>query len=284
MMFARVAILGVGLLGGSLGLEIKRLRLAKEIVGCGRSKKNLRVALRRRAIDAATNDPLKAVMGADLVILAAPVGTIISHLKSIGPHLKAGALVMDVGSTKEEILKASKSLPRSVGFVGAHPIAGTENAGAASAVAGLFRGKKCLLTSRRGTDRRYVNRATAFWKKLGSQVSFVPASSHDRALGVVSHLPHLAAYALMATIRGELPEKKIRSLAGGGLMDTTRIAASPAEMWTDIALSNRRNLLKILGSFSRQISRIERFIAGKKRGELLRFLQRQSRLRSRLSS
>lgn len=282
MMFDRVAILGVGLLGGSLGLEIKRFRLAREVIGCGRSRRNLRIAVMRGAITRGTTDPAQAVVGTDLILLASPVGAIVSHLKSIGPHLAAGALVMDVGSTKEEILKAARFLPRKVSFIGSHPIAGTEKGGAVAAQFNLFRGKKCLLTILPKTDRSALKKAVTFWKKLGSRVSFMPAASHDRALAVVSHLPHLAAYTLLSTIGKKLSVKKIRRLAGGGLMDTTRIAASPAEMWADIALSNRRNLLEVLDAFGRDLSQLTRWIAGKKRGELLQFFERQSRLRRRL--
>lgn len=282
-MFQKVAIIGVGLIGGSLGLEIKRKKLARSVVGCGRSGGNLRVALKRHLIDRATTDFATAVWGADLVILAVPVKTIIGLIGPIGPVLKPGAIVMDVASTKAEVLRsAEKQLPRNVFFVGAHPLAGTEQAGAGAALPGLFRGKTCLLTPRRNTPLPVVRKVRRFWQTLGAKTEILPAGAHDRILAVTSHLPQMAAYALMNASASLLPPAKIAGMSGGGFRDTTRIAASPAGMWLDIALSNRHPLLRGLNLLRRELQRIETALKKNDGNSLLRYFSKAANLRRKI--
>ncbi|MBI2339971.1 MAG: prephenate dehydrogenase [Deltaproteobacteria bacterium] len=282
-MFNKIAIIGVGLIGGSLGLEIKRKKLAREVVGCGRSRANLAVAKRRRLIDEATTDLAKAVKDADLVVLGAPPRTIIGHIGRIGPILERGAIVMDVGSTKDKIVRAAeKYLPRTVHFVGAHPLAGAEKGGAWAALPGLFRGKRFVITPAKRTSRKALAVAKRFWKKMGSETIILSPERHDRILSATSHLPQIVASALMKTIGNALSFSEMKKMGGGGLKDTTRIAASPAEMWTHICLENRENLLKSLRKFESELKRVVGLIEKKNAGPLKKYLERASELRRKL--
>lgn len=279
-MFKKVAIVGVGLIGGSIGLEIKRMRLAKRVVGFGRSKVNLRVALRRGIIDGASTHLPQAVDGADFVVLSSPVKAIEKHLEVLARTVPAGTIVMDVGSTKQAILKkASAVLSQHQYFVGAHPMAGTERGGAGAALNGLFRNRICLLTPRPGTPRRVVSRVREFWKKMGARVHRCAADRHDTLLAYTSHLPHICAYVLVTTVKGPVPMSEIRRLAGGGLFDTTRIAASPSEMWRDICLANAPSIGKSLARYQRQLSKIGRLIQHGKGAPLKRYFENAARVR-----
>lgn len=282
-MFHKVTIIGVGLIGGSIGLEMRRRRLARKVVGFGRTQKNLNVALKRGLIDEKTRDIKDAVTDADLVILCAPVTTIVDSLKSISPYLKSGALVMDAGSTKAQIVSsAAKILPLSVSFVGAHPLAGTEKAGASAAIKDLFKGKKCILTPTRQTSRKALSRIRQLWKRLGADVRVMDPKTHDRQLALTSHLPQMVAYSLVGTIGRLLPVSTLRSLAGGGFLDTTRIAGSPSEMWSAICLSNREPLLRVMKNYQKEIGKIIRWIEKRQGRELGRYFERIGRLRRKL--
>lgn len=280
-MFNRVAIIGVGLIGASLGLEIKKKKIARHITGYGRNRGNLQTAFRKGAIDRMAGNIEGAITKADLVLLCGPVTAIKSQLKMVAASLQKGALVMDVGSTKEEILKAAKALPKTVHFIAAHPMAGTEESGAGAAKRGLFQNKICILTPAQSTSSKALNLAKKFWIKMGSRVVIISPVRHDQTLALTSHLPQMAAYALMNVV-GSLPLKKIKEFSGGGLRDTTRIAASPAEMWRDIVLSNAQNLSPLLKKYAAQILKIESAIKKGKGGELEKIFKQAADLRKKL--
>lgn len=283
-MFNKAAIIGVGLIGGSLGYEIKRKRLARIVIGCGRTQKNLTVALKKRLIDRSTRDLSEAVKDADLILLCAPVNTIEKQISVIAKRVKKGALIMDVGSTKALLVrKAEKILPKSVDFVGAHPIAGTERSGAGAALPELFKKKKCLLTPGKKTSRRALLKAKSFWKKMGSEVYVYSPDRHDEILAATSHLPHMAAFGLVEVLDRLLPFSEIRKMAGGGLLDTTRIAASSAEMWADICLSNSKSLSKALQRYLKEIQKLSIWVRRKDKRKLFNYFKRASSLRSKLS-
>jgi len=264
-LFARMTIAGVGLIGGSLGAAVRAAGLAGEVVGFGRSEANLRVALERGLVDRVARDPAAAAGGADAIVLAAPVGACAPLAAAFRPHAGAGTLLTDVGSVKGTVVEELESAWAGVGpVVGAHPIAGSEASGAAAARADLFRGRRCILTPTPATERGALARVRALWEGVGAGVEEMPPSVHDELLARVSHLPHLVAYALAAAV-GEQASGGRRALdyAGSGFRDTTRIAASPPELWRDIALANAPALGAALAEFRAALDRLERLVAAR---------------------
>jgi prephenate dehydrogenase len=264
--FKHVAIIGVGLIGGSLGLVLKQARLADSVVGVGRRVENLKTAVKLGAIDRYVSDAIEGVREADLVVLATPVDTYERHLKEWGHHLSTGTIVTDVGSVKGRLVEQAEGLlPDSVRFVGGHPIAGREKTGAAAGSVNLFQGARCILTPTARTDRQAMAIIRDLWQAAGSRVSTMDPFEHDRILGAVSHLPHVAAFSLINALvemgQGMIPELDLLSYAGGGLRDTTRIAASSPEMWRDIFLWNRENLVTMIGQYEQQLQHLKQLIS-----------------------
>ncbi len=266
--YRKVVILGVGLLGGSLGLLLKKRRLARIVVGHFRNPKKIRPALRKGIIDAGTTDLKEAVRQADIVVVCTPVSDIERKLallkKCVGPR----TLVTDTGSTKVSILRAAAGL----NFVGAHPLAGSEMSGAAAARADLFRDSICILTPKK-KDAAW-KKAAAFWKAVGCRVVTLDAERHDFILSRSSHLPHMAVFALMETL-----PRHVLPFAAGGLKDTTRIALSPPSLWTDIFLANRRNVLDALTSYERALAHLKTALRLRRRRRLLSLLTKSRHIR-----
>ncbi|HVG02993.1 MAG TPA: prephenate dehydrogenase/arogenate dehydrogenase family protein [Nitrospira sp.] len=264
--FKQVAIIGVGLIGGSLGMILRRQGMAATVVGIGRRIENLKTAVEMGAIDRYVSDPREGIKDADFVLLATPVDTYERHLKEWASSLKPGAIVSDVGSVKGELVMRTESLmPPNVRFVGAHPIAGKEKTGVAAGSETLFAGARCILTTTSQTDPDALDKVRALWEAAGSIVLEMDPLLHDKILGAVSHLPHVAAFALMtalADVRDHgVPELDLAGHSGGGLRDTTRIAASSPEMWRDIFLWNRDNLLQLIETYQRHLGEMKRLIA-----------------------
>ena len=262
--FDRAVIIGVGLIGGSLGMILRRKELASSVVGVGRRIENLKTAVALGAIDRYVVDPKEAVQGADLVILATPVDTYERHLKEWASYLRPGAIVTDVGSVKGELVERSeRHMPAGVHFVGAHPIAGKEKTGAAAASEDLFSGRRCILTPTEQTDSQALERMQFLWQEAGAVVLTMDPYLHDKILAAVSHLPHVAAFALMnalVEIRAEVPALDLAGHSGGGLRDTTRIAASSPEMWRDIFLWNRENVVGCIKAYERSLGELRQLI------------------------
>jgi prephenate dehydrogenase len=262
--FSRAVIIGVGLIGGSLGMIIRRKKLASHVVGVGRRVENLKTAVTVGAIDRYVVDPKEAVVDADLVILATPVDTYERHLTDWASCLKPGAIVTDVGSVKGELVERSeRHMPAGVHFVGAHPIAGKEKTGAAAGSEDLFSGRRCILTPTQRTNPQALERMQSLWQEAGAVVLTMDPHLHDRILGAVSHLPHVAAFALMnalVEIRREVPALDLAGHSGGGLRDTTRIAASSPEMWRDIFLWNRDNVVGCIRAYERALGELRQLI------------------------
>lgn len=264
--FKQVAIIGVGLIGGSLGMILRRQQLADSVVGIGRRVENLKTAVEVGAIDRYVSDPREGVEEADFVLLATPVDTYERHLQEWAGCLKPGTIVSDVGSVKGELVTRSEALlPPSVKFVGAHPIAGKEKTGVAAGSETLFSGARCILTPTSKTDPEALQIVRAVWERAGSIVLEMDPFLHDKILGAVSHLPHVAAFALMtalADVRDHgVPELDLAGHSGGGLRDTTRIAASSPEMWRDIFLWNRDNVVSLIETYERHLGELKRLIA-----------------------
>ena len=262
--FNQAVIIGVGLIGGSLGMILRRKQLASNVVGVGRRIENLKTAVSVGAIDRYVVDPREAVKDADLVILATPVDTYERHLKEWASCLRPGAIVTDVGSVKGDlVVRSERQIPRGVHFVGAHPIAGKEKTGAAAGSEDLFSGRRCILTPTQQTDPQALERVQALWQEAGAVVLTMDPQLHDKILGAVSHLPHVAAFALMnalVDIRSELPALDLAGHSGGGLRDTTRIAASSPEMWRDIFLWNRENVVACICAYERSLGELRKLI------------------------
>lgn len=287
--FKQVTIVGVGLIGGSLGMALKRQAIADSVVGVGRRLENLHAAVRLNAIDRYVSDATEGVQGSDLVVLATPVDTYERHLKEWGASLQEGTIVSDVGSVKGPLVEqAERLLSDRARFVGAHPIAGREKTGVSAGSADLFRGTRCILTPTRRTDPQALQLIHHLWEAAGSIVSMMDPFLHDLVFGAVSHLPHIAAFALINALteirKRDAPELDLLSYAGGGLRDTTRIAASSPEMWRDICLWNRDNLVKMIGVYQSQIERLKQLIEAGDGPGLEKELEHAKQVRERLNA
>ena len=283
MRFRRVAVIGVGLIGGSFALALKRARACGHVVGAGRSRANLRRARRLGIIDSIAPSAAAAARGADLVLVAAPVsqfGKIFSSLKS---SIAANTLITDAGSTKRDVIAAArKGLGRkSAQFVPAHPIAGAEKSGAGAARADLFADRRVVLTPLAENSRATILKIKKTWERCGAKLSSMPAAEHDAVLAAVSHLPHLLAYALVHEVASRRNSRQLFSFAAGGFRDFTRIASSHPEMWRDICMANRDRLLKELASFSGELKRMNKLLEKKNAKGLENAFARARRARDR---
>jgi prephenate dehydrogenase len=247
----KVAVIGVGLIGGSFALGLKEAGACSSIVGVGRNPENMRVARERGIVDAVEADAATAVRGADLVLVATPVAQFEALFGSILPSLSPTALVMDAGSTKQDVVAAARAAlgSRISQFVPAHPIAGAELSGAAAAKADLFRGKRVVLSPQPENSPALVERAAAAWEACGARISRMSAAEHDSVFAAVSHLPHLLAFALVQEVAQRANSGQLFGYAAGGFRDFTRIASSHPEMWRDICVANREALLAELDRY-----------------------------------
>jgi prephenate dehydrogenase len=272
----KLVVIGVGLVGGSFALALKRARVVKRVVGVGRTRANLATALKRRIIDEASQDAAQAVSGADLVLLATPVGQMPAVMTAIAPHLPSHAVVTDGGSTKRDVIACARRflgahLPR---FVPGHPIAGTEKSGATAAFPELFRGRNVILTPQPETAARATALVRRAWQTCGARVSRLDADEHDAILAAVSHLPHVVAFALVDMLAAKRNAGRLFGLSAGGLRDTVRIAGSSPEMWADICIANRDALLAVLEDYEAMLEEMRAAIAGGDAGELKRLFAR----------
>ncbi len=282
-MFARVAIIGVGLIGGSIGMGLRARRLAGTVVGIGRHEARLRQAVDRGAVDTYTTEAGAGVRGADLVIVAVPVGSVLPVLRAVRPYLAPGTVVTDVGSCKAQIVAAAEDLlGPDVHFVGGHPMAGSEQTGIRGADRYLFEGAYYVLTPTPRTDPRALAVLRRLAEKLGCRVIEMDPAEHDRAVAAVSHLPHLLACALVNTIGGIPGSDRALALAAGGFRDTTRVAAGNPEIWQDIFLANREMVREVLGNFRAELDVIEKILVEGERTRLHAWLEKARRRREAL--
>ncbi len=255
-----VAIVGVGMIGASLGLALQQKRWAREVWGLGRSRETLNKALELGAITRIADAPMLAE--ADCVVLCVPMLAYDAALQRIAPHLRADAVLTDAGSTKRHAVAAARRAlgARASRFVGAHPIAGSERSGPEAARADLFAGRPCILTPA-GADPEARARAKAMWEAAGAKIEEMDPEAHDALLARVSHLPHLAAYALVDAIVALAGEDEPFRLAGAGFRDFTRIASSSPEMWRDITLANADMLVSCLDAYLAELARLRDAVA-----------------------
>ncbi len=276
--FNRVAIIGVGLIGASAALAMKEKGLCDEVVGFGRTEENLKRAKERCIIDLYSLDAAKAVEGSDLVILATPVGILGKLAEEIRPSLKNGILVTDVGSVKGALVSELESLmPEGVHFIGSHPIAGSDKSGIDEAKGSIFDGARCIVTPTARSDESALGKIVSLWETTGALVERMDPFRHDEIFALVSHMPHIIAYALVNTV--ETIDPGSVEYSGGGFRDTTRIAASLPELWRDISMMNRENMIKVLEGFRENLNRIERCLKENDWKGLEREFSRAQRLR-----
>ena len=251
----KLVIIGVGLIGGSFALALKKAKVVGHVVGVGRTRKNLNIALKLGVIDEASPDAALAVRDADMVLIGTPVGQMADVMKAIAPNLGPKTIITDGGSTKQDVIAcARKHLGEHFArFVPAHPMAGTEHSGAAAAFAELYRGRKVILVPQPETSARAVSQVRAAWVACGANVVRLQAHEHDEILAAVSHLPHVVAFALMGMLAKRKDARRVLGFSAGGLRDTVRISGSSPEMWRDIFLANRAALLAAVGEYSIEI-------------------------------
>lgn len=261
--FDRIALVGFGLIGGSIARAAREQGLAKEIVTTARSAKTRARVMQLGIVDRVVETNAEAAEGSDLVILCIPVGACGAVAAEIAGHLKPGAIVSDVGSVKGAVVKEmAPHLPAGVHFVPAHPVAGTEHSGPDSGFAELFINRWCILTPPEGTDPRAVERLRAFWAGIGARVEIMTPEHHDMVLAITSHLPHLIAYTIVGTadeLEG-VTQSEVLKFSAGGFRDFTRIAASDPIMWRDVFLTNKDAVLEMLGAFNEDLSKLTRAI------------------------
>jgi cyclohexadieny/prephenate dehydrogenase len=261
--FDRLALIGVGLIGGSIARAARGLGLVRSIVATSRSEPT-RQRIRELALaDEVVETAAVAVAGADLVIVCVPIGACGAVAKEIGPHLKQGAIVSDVGSVKSAVVRdMAPHLPAGVHFIPGHPVAGTEHSGPDAGFAELFVNRWCILTPPKDADQSAVDRLAAFWTAFGANVEFMSAEHHDLVLAVTSHVPHLIAYNIVGTAFDLrlVTESEILKYSASGFRDFTRIAASDPTMWRDIFLHNKDAVLEVLGRFNEDLATLTRAV------------------------
>ncbi|MHB1676513.1 MAG: prephenate dehydrogenase [Sulfuriferula sp.] len=269
---SKLVVFGVGLIGGSLALGLKQARAVGEVVGVDRSATNLQVALDLGIIDRAATDVGDALTGADVVILAVPVGQMAALMKDISPCLEPHTIISDVGSTKQDVISLmQRHFARNLGnCVPAHPIAGAELSGATAACADLYRNKNLVLTPLSGTYPDAIARISAMWRLCGAQISIMSAGEHDAIFAAVSHLPHLLAYTLVNMIAQRDNSGQLFSFAASGFRDFTRIAGSSPEMWRDIAIANKSAILFELEAYQAQLAQLVQALADSDGAALIR--------------
>jgi cyclohexadieny/prephenate dehydrogenase len=261
--FRRIALIGFGLIGGSIARAARAQSLVDEIVTTARSEKTRARVVELGVSDRVVSTNAEAVKDADLIILCIPVGACGAVAQEIAAHLKPGAIISDVGSVKNAVVRdMAPYLPASVHFVPAHPVAGTEHSGPDSGFAELFINRWCILTPPEGTDQNAVEKLRAFWAALGAKVEIMTPEHHDLVLAITSHLPHLIAYTIVGTADelAQVTSSEVIKFSAGGFRDFTRIAASDPTMWRDVFLANKDAVLEMLGTFNEDLSKLTRAI------------------------
>jgi len=278
--FDKITIIGVGLIGGSIGLAAKDKRLAKTIVGVFRRESTLNRALKRGAVDKGTLDLKSGVKGADLIVIATPVSSIPRIAREAIRYADRDAVITDAGSTKRSIIKEVEGVIGSRGaalFVGSHPMAGSEHAGVEFARKDLLEGSPCIVTKTPKTDARALKIVADFWKALGAKVTIMDPAGHDRSVALISHLPHIVAFGLA----GAVPAREL-VYAAEGFKDTTRVASSDPRLWSDIFLTNKTEVLKALKLFEDYCRRLKRSLSKGKGQELIGLLAKAKSKRDKI--
>ena len=283
--FDTVCIIGLGLIGGSIGLSMKKNNFESKIIGYAKTEKTLSRAVERGLVDDTEKNLVKAVNGADLIILATPLSTFKPIIKEIAPFLKKGSIVTDTGSAKFTVLEELKDLiPKEVEFIPGHPIAGTEESGPDSGFPELFENRWCILTPTKNNSEENVKRIKYFWELLGSKVEIMDALHHDKVLAITSHIPHLIAYNIVGTANdlANVTDSEVVKYSAGGFRDFTRIAASDPKMWSDIFTYNSEAVLEMLDLFSNDLIKLKESILKKDTHMLFSSFEKTRNVRKRI--
>ncbi|MGB9715410.1 MAG: prephenate dehydrogenase [Thermodesulfovibrionales bacterium] len=276
--FKKVTVLGVGLIGASFALAMKKYKLCDHITGNGRRLENLQKAKEMKVIDSFELDPAKACDESDLILFATPVGSFLEIAGRIRSSLRSGTIVTDVGSVKGRLVNDMEALmPEGVSFVGGHPIAGSNRSGIETARAEIFIEAKCIITPTEKTPKSALDKVIFIWKTFGSIVELVSPEEHDRIYAAVSHLPHFIAYAIVNTV-GDLDSSYLR-FAGQGFMGTTRIASSSPEIWRDICILNKDNILNTINIFKKNLEKLSQYLRDSDSNSLEKEFKRACKLR-----
>jgi prephenate dehydrogenase len=280
----RLSVIGVGLIGGSLARALRQKGEVTEVVGSGRNEENLRAAVRLGVVDRYDTDPARAVAGADLVVVAVPLGAIEPVLRAIAPHLAPDAVVTDVGSAKGSVVADVERIYGLIppNFVPGHPIAGTEKSGVEASFATLFQRRRVILTPLAETAAAAHRLVKRMWELTGAEVVDMGVRHHDAVLAATSHLPHMLAYTLVDTLARLDDRAEIFRYAAGGFRDFTRIASSDPTMWRDICVANREQLLEMIALFGADLARLAEAIRADDRAAILATFQRAKRARDNL--
>ena len=252
VLISRLCIIGVGLIGGSLARALRNASAVTEIIGCGRDPNHLQKAQALGVIDHYVTDPAEAVAGADMVVLAVPLGAMRGVMQQIAPALTSSCILTDVGSAKGSVVNAAKQVFKDMppNLIPGHPIAGTEKSGVEASFAELFQNRRVILTPTESSDAEALQKVRLMWETCGARVVEMGVAHHDEILAATSHLPHMLAYALVDTLARMDDSREIFDFAAGGFRDFTRIASSDPDMWHDICLANHDALVKVLEAFS----------------------------------
>ena len=282
-MIDRLAIIGVGLIGGSVALALRKAGKVGEVIGCGRSEDNLRKAQQLGIIDRYSHEPAEAVAGADMVLLAVPLGASRETLAAIRGHLAPQAVVTDAGSVKGSVVEDARAVYGEVPpfFVPGHPIAGTERSGAGAAFASLYRNRRVILTPLPETDVRALSRVETMWQQCGADVTLMSVEHHDEILAATSHLPHMLAFSLVDCLSRLKENDEIFRYAAGGFRDFTRIASSNPVMWRDICLANQHMLSDMLNRFAGELRELAAILERGDADGLLALFERAKQARDR---
>ena len=278
----KIVIFGVGLIGGSIALALKKAGSTAQIIGVGRSTESLQTALDLGVIDTASTNLAQAVSDADLILIATPVAQTPVILSAIKPHLGTDTIITDAGSTKSDVLSYASDVlaERASQFVGGHPIAGAEKSGVTAANADLFRSKNVILTPTTKNSAEAISRVKTLWQLCGANVSEMTAETHDSVFAAVSHLPHLLAFALVDDIASRPNAEQLFSFAASGFRDFTRIAGSNPEMWRDISLANKTALLAELTAYQAELVQLKKLLEAEDGAGLQALFERASTARN----
>jgi len=281
----KLCVIGVGLIGGSLAIALRRAGFCEEIIGAGRNVDRLQVAKDLGVVDSFTTDLVEAVADADMVFVSVPMGAMAAVFKQIDGHLKPGAVITDGGSAKVSVMKDAKEyLKRSYSqFVAGHPIAGTEQSGVEAAFGELYQNRRVIITPTYDTNKRAAEKVTAMWQAAGAQVESMSANHHDNILAGTSHLPHLLAYGLVNCLFESSDSENYFKFAAGGFRDFTRIASSDPVMWRDICLSNKSALLDSLSQYQSELDRLKDAITKDDADQLLSYFQSAKKSRDKFN-
>lgn len=282
-MIEKLAIIGVGLIGGSVALALREAGVVKEVVGCGRNAANLTRAVELGILDHYTHEVAEAVQGADLVLLAVPLGAMRETIESMRDHLAPNAVVTDAGSVKGSVVEDLRTVFGEIPgfFVPGHPIAGTERSGAEAAFASLYRNRRVILTPLTETDRQAVAAVEAMWRHCGAEITHMSVAHHDEVLAATSHLPHMLAFSLVDSLARLKENDEIFRYAAGGFRDFTRIASSNPVMWRDICLANQQALGEMLTRFADELHDLAAILERGDGAGLLEIFERAKRARDK---